>query len=74
MHDILLEALSHGCALLSAPLTKDVAEKVRQKSIKHQAPKRNEMLTETKVLLDNFYAKYNSMLADLLGDNRFLWE
>ena len=31
------------------------------------------MLPEARALVDQFYAPYNSRLAELLGDERFLW-
>ncbi|XP_067676216.1 carbohydrate sulfotransferase 15-like [Haliotis asinina] len=35
--------------------------------------KQGPMLAKTRVLLDNFYRRYNTDLADILQDKRFLW-
>ena len=31
------------------------------------------MLEETKLILDEFFKPYNEKLAELLGDNKYLW-
>lgn len=34
----------------------------------------NEMLNETRKRIKNFYQRYNEELAELLNDQRFLWD
>lgn len=32
------------------------------------------MLPETRRILDEFYKPYNDILADMLGDDKWLWK
>ena len=41
---------------------------------RHQNDPRLKMRNDTKVILKNFFKPYNQMLAELLGDKKFLWE
>ena len=48
-------------------------KEVEKQRIMNVGAKRATMLTETKHLLTNFTAKYNSKLVDLLDDSKFSW-
>ena len=45
----------------------------QQKVDYHQDP-RLAMRNDTKIVLEQFFRPYNKMLADLLGDSKFLWQ
>ena len=63
---------------ISAPLPEDVAARTRTKTVSNPRDPMNvlkgKMLDETKELLDKFFYPYNKMLAELIGDKRFLWK
>ncbi|XP_035826722.1 carbohydrate sulfotransferase 15-like [Aplysia californica] len=51
-------------------------EDVLKQGIKHETPSKKragKMLPETRALLDEFFARFNIDLAQLLQDRRFLW-
>ena len=41
---------------------------------RHWNDSRLKMRKDTELILRNFLRPYNQMLAELLGDNKFLWE
>ncbi len=49
-------------------------EEIAQHEIRSKARKPSDMLPETRVLLQQFYAPFNEELAALLSDNLFLWK
>lgn len=49
---------------------------LKQRKNEHSKGHQNSSMTmwdKTKKILDDFYQPYNAELADLLGDNKFLW-
>lgn len=53
-------------------------EKINDKKVlnqrKSEQTMRGPMLPETRKLLDDLYRPFNEKLADLLDDQRFLWQ
>ncbi len=49
-------------------------EEIAQHEIRNKAREHSDMLPETRVLLQQFYAPFNEKLAALLSDNLFLWK
>ena len=47
----------------------------RQKSNTRNAKEKRigDMWNKTRIIIENFYRSHNRQLADLLGDDRFLW-
>ena len=64
-------------ALTAGPLSKEQMEKlverdrIFQRSAKEKAV--GDMLPATRLILTDFYRRYNAELADMLGDERYLW-
>ena len=66
------EAVGSIWKFLGLPIDyrRDFDRKCKKKALYQTYPP---MLPETKIILDNFYRKYNKKLSELLNDNRFLW-
>ncbi len=58
---------------VSDPLPDTELAAVEQRQKRRKYPEYAAMLNKTKALLDEFYFEHNKLLADLLGDKRFLW-
>ena len=62
----------------SDPLPGDMVREAQNHTVRNQRTTANankgDMLPETRLALDTFYAKYNRLLADLLADERFTWQ
>ena len=62
------------------PVSEDEAKQwlSRVSNVHHERPAiepdKLVMMTESKELLEDFFAPYNTMLAELTGDRRFLWK
>lgn len=54
-------------------LNKTEMETVMKMPAKNVGGKREEMLPETRKLLEDFYAPFNKRLAEKLADKRYLW-
>ena len=46
----------------------------KQQSIDYKHDPRLKMREDTRQILEEFFQPYNQMLADLLGDDKFLWK
>ena len=55
-------------------LTAPEWDKVMGMPVKNVGKDKSEMLPETRKLLSDFYAPFNEMLAENLGDERYLWK
>ncbi len=61
-------------AAMPAYAARKVLNRKPQNTRTERGRNKDDMLPETRALLDNFYGKYNMMLAELLGDERLLWK
>lgn len=62
---------------VTGPLTDDEEEVVNTEPIHNKSKRKKtvgKMLNSTAYILREFYRKFNSDLAELLGDSRFTWE
>ena len=55
-------------------ITDPIPDLQRKGVVKNVATNSISMLPETRAVLENFYVSWNSRLAKILQDDRFLWK